>query len=94
MTQQNTSKGVIMDKPQKIWTPPQIVLTVIIILISLTCLLPFVNVAANSLSSKSAILAGKVSFWPVGWDTNAYRAIFADPSLVRNMAFTVGITVE
>ena len=30
MTQQNTSKGVIMDKPQKIWTPPQIVLTVII----------------------------------------------------------------
>ncbi len=93
MTQQNTSKGVIMDKPQKIWTPPQIVLTVIIILISLTCLLPFVNVAANSLSSKSAILAGKVSFWPVGWDTNAYRAIFADPSMVRSMVFTVGITV-
>ncbi len=80
-------------KEKSIWTGYQIVLTLIIVLISMTCLLPFVNVAANSLSSKSAILAGKVTFWPVGWDFNAYKAIFADPAMVRSMFYTVGITV-
>ena len=80
-------------KEKSIWTGYQIVLTLIIVLISMTCLLPFVNVAANSLSSKSAILAGKVTFWPVGWDFDAYKAIFADPAMVRSMFYTVGITV-
>ena len=93
MTKQAQNNRVIMDKPQKIWTPPQIVLVIVVIIISLSCLLPFVNVAANSLSSKSAILAGKVSFWPVGWDTNAYKAIFADPAMVHSMVYTMIITV-
>ena len=80
-------------KKPKIWTGPQIVLSIIILIISLTCLLPFVNVAATSLSSKSAILSGRVSFWPVELETRAYKAIFADPAMTRSLGFTVIITV-
>lgn len=80
------------SKP-KVWTLPQVILMIIILLISLTCLLPFVNVAAVSFSSKSAILRGDVSFWPVEFNTMAYKAIFADPSMIRSMLFTVIITV-
>ena len=80
------------DKGGK-WTMPQIILSLIILLISLTCLLPFVNVAAISLSSKSAILRGDVSFWPVEMEFTAYKAIFADPAMIRSLFFTVGITV-
>lgn len=83
----------IEEKKQRIWTGPQIVLTLIIVLISLTCLLPFVNVAATSLSSKSAILGGKVTFWPVDWNVTAYKAIFSDPTMVRSLVFTIVITV-
>lgn len=83
----------IEEKKQRIWTGPQIVLTLIIVLISLTCLLPFINVAATSLSSKSAILGGKVTFWPVDWNVTAYKAIFSDPTMVRSLVFTVVITV-
>ena len=83
----------IAEKKQRIWTGPQIVLSLVIILISMTCLLPFVNVAATSLSTKSAILSGKVTFWPVGWDFTAYKAIFSDPSMVRSLVFTIIITV-
>ena len=107
MNTAKTAKGAAganaLKKEKKVWTPAQIVLSLIILLVSLTCLLPFVNVAATSLSSKSAILAGKVSFWPVDLsasgkvyvktDLNAYRAIFADPAMVRSMFYTVGITV-
>ena len=93
MNNQTASARVIHEKKPKIWTGPQIILTLIIVLISLSCLLPFVNVAATSLSSKSAILSGRVSFWPVELDFRAYKAIFADPAMMRSMVFTVIITV-
>ncbi|MCR4620551.1 MAG: carbohydrate ABC transporter permease [Clostridiales bacterium] len=93
MTRSEAPQTIKVSKEKSIWTGYQIVLTVIIVLISLTCLLPFVNVAANSLSSKSAILAGKVTFWPVDLELNAYKAIFADPAMVRSLLYTVVITV-
>ena len=80
-------------KKPKVWTIHQVILSLIILIISLTCLLPFVNVAATSLSSKSAILSGKVSFWPVELETRAYKAIFSDPAMTRSLGFTVVITV-
>lgn len=81
------------ESKKKTWTGYQIVLAAIIIFFSLTCLLPFVNVAATSFSSKSAILSGKVSFWPVEFDTRAYQAIFADPAMIRSLVFTIVITL-
>ena len=85
--------GGITEREKSVWTGPQIILVAIVILISMSCLLPFINVAATSLSSKSAILGGKVSFWPVEMETTAYKAIFADPAMMRSMGFTVMITV-
>lgn len=70
----------------------QIMLIVLMILFVLVCTLPFVNVIAISLSSKSAILRGDVSFWPVEFSTKAYEVIFQDPSLFRSLLFTVKIT--
>ena len=89
----NQTAHPIVEKKQKIWTGPQIILTVIIVLISLTCLLPFINVAAISFSSKSAILRGIVTFWPVEFETTAYQAIFSDKSMIRSLIFTIIITV-
>ena len=75
-------KPVYKEEKRNYWTAPQIILNVLIILVSLTCLLPFVNVAAVSFSSKSAILRGDVTFWPIEFEATAYKAIFADPSTV------------
>ena len=83
----------IREKRKRIWTVPQIILGFIIFLFSLICLLPFVNVLAISLSSKSAILRGAVSFWPVEFETTAYQVIFNDSSMIRSLFFTIGITV-
>ena len=93
MTQSKGEALVYKETRKRIWTGPQIVLSIIIILVSLTCLLPFVNVLALSLSSKSAILRGDVAFLPVETNFTAYKAIFADKSMVRSLFFTVGITV-
>lgn len=84
---------IVPAHKEKIWTGPQIVLVIVILIFSASCLLPFVNVIATSFSSKSAILSGRVTFWPVEFETNAYKAIFADPAMVRSMGLTVFITV-
>ena len=80
-------------KKKSIWTLSQIILVAIIFLAVLTCVLPFLNVIAISLSSKSAILRGDVSFWPVEFETKAYEILFADKSMVNCLFYTVKLTV-
>ncbi|MGN1369112.1 MAG: carbohydrate ABC transporter permease [Aristaeellaceae bacterium] len=84
---------VIKEKKQKIWTRGQIVLVFFIFLVVLTCVLPFLNVIAISFSSKSAILRGDVTFWPVEFSTKAYEAIFSDKSLINSLWYTIKLTV-
>ena len=81
------------EKKGSLRTPGQIVLMIIITIFSLSCLLPFLNVASLSLSSKSAILRGDVGFWPVEFETTAYQAIFADKTMTRSLVFTIIMTV-
>ncbi len=92
MTSQAVTAGSI---PQKKKRPGkgQIVLVVLMILLVLLCTLPFINVIAISLSSKSAILRGDVSFWPVEFSPKAYELIMKDPSMFRSLFFTIKITV-
>lgn len=68
-------------KKKKKLSTGQIVLAAVMLLFVLVCTLPFVNVIAVSFSSKSAILRGAVSFWPVEFSTKAYEAIFKDSSM-------------
>ena len=65
MTAVTHNANIQPKKKKSIWTPGQIVLVAIIFVFVLTCVMPFLNVIAISLSSKSAILRGDVSFWPV-----------------------------
>lgn len=71
----------------------QYILTIFMVLMVLICTLPFINVIAVSLSSKSAIIRGDVAFWPVEFTTQAYDAIFRDKSMFRSLIFTIEITV-
>ncbi len=92
MTTQAMNKPLKM-KAQRIWTMPQFILVFVTFIFVLTCVLPFVNVIAISLSSKSAILRGNVSFWPKEFNLQAYELIFRDKSMIRSLFFTVEVTV-
>jgi putative aldouronate transport system permease protein len=45
----------------------------ILILLSLTCVLPFVNLLAISFSGSAAVSAGDVMFWPKDFTLSAYK---------------------
>ena len=45
----------------------------ILLLLTLLCLLPFINAIAISLSQNQYVAAGRVLFWPKGFTTVSYR---------------------
>lgn len=64
--------------------------TLFMCFIMLIMLYPMLNVLAVSLSSPQAITAGRVSFYPKGFNIEGYKYIFSDPKLFigyRNSVF-------
>ncbi|MDD4011730.1 MAG: carbohydrate ABC transporter permease [Sphaerochaetaceae bacterium] len=70
-----------------------VIIYTVMVLSLLACLLPFVYMLALSLSTPQAIIQRKVSFWPVGWDTQAYRQIFTYPNFFRAYGNTLFYTI-
>ena len=65
----------------------------IIILVSATCLFPFVHVFSVSISNEAFVVANKVILFPKGFNLSAYQKIFADSSIIRSLFVTILITV-
>ena len=70
-----------------------VVVYTLVTLLSLTCVLPILNVLASSFSSVDALNAGKVTFWPIGWNIDAYKTIIDNGSLLRSMVYSLEVTV-
>lgn len=71
----------------------KVVVYTLVTLLSLTCVLPLLNVLASSFSSVDALNAGKVTFWPIGWNVDAYKTIIDNGSLLRSMVYSLEVTV-
>ncbi len=56
----------------------KILIYLILTVLALSCFLPLLYTLAVSFSAKSAVAAGKVTFWPVGFTTHAYHEIMKD----------------
>lgn len=59
-----------------------VVTNVVLGLIMLIVLLPLINVVANSFSDPSAVVAGRVGFWPVEFSLRGYQAVFEYDSVL------------
>ncbi len=71
----------------------KIIVYTMVILLSLACLLPLLNVLASSFSSVESLNAGQVSFWPIGFNVDAYTTILENGQLMRSMLYSLRITV-
>lgn len=65
----------------------------VIVLICLTCILPFIHVTAKSLSSNSFVSAQKVTLWPKGFNLEAYKSVFSDSTMTYSMWFSIVVTL-
>lgn len=69
------------------------VIAFVVLVLSLTCILPFVHVTAKSISSNTAVMAKEVTLWPKGINFAAYASIFLDGQLTHSMWYSILVTV-
>ncbi len=62
-------------------------------LIVFACLYPFLNVLAYSLSSNLAILSGKVTFYPIDIQLNAYKNMLSTSRLLSSLRVSLTVTI-
>lgn len=65
------------------------VITILLLVVGVSTLLPLVNTLAMSLSDKAAVSAGMVGLLPVGFNLDAYNYILADNSFWRAFGISV-----
>ena len=89
----------VVEKKPSIWTGvnrvrvSDFVIAFVILLLSLTCIIPFIHVAAKSVSSNTAVMSKQVYLWPKGLNFEAYASIFRDGQRTYAMGYTVVVTV-
>lgn len=90
----------INTKRKKVWTSSRvinlgidIIIYGILILVALTCVLPFIHVFAKSISNEAYVIANKVILLPKEATITAYQKIFADASILRSLYVSVIVTV-
>ena len=70
-----------------------VLIIVILVILCLTCVLPFIHLAAKSVSSNTAVMQKSVVLWPKGLNFDAYRSIFQDGTLVHSFLYSVGVVI-
>lgn len=79
------------------WTLFDYVIHIILLLSLLIFIVPFIYMIALSFSSPKAIINNQVTFWPVGFNLEAYSQIFSYPNFFRaygnTFIYTVGGTL-
>ena len=83
-----------MTRKKKKMSAAETLLYVIVTLIVVICIYPFLNVLACSVSEKAAVLGGKVTFYPIDFQLDAYREIFKQQSVWLSMQVTCVVTLS
>lgn len=65
----------------------------LLVILCATCVMPFIHLAAKSISGNSYVVAKAVTFWPKGITWDAYASIFRDGTLVYSMIYSVIVTL-
>ena len=63
--------------------------TVFMIVMMIVMLYPFVYTISLSLSRSSAVLAGRVKLYPIGFNTDAYYHVLREPGIIRGFMMSV-----
>ena len=80
-------------KPTKGYRAFQVINAIIMIFVIFITLYPFVYLVAQSFSSDAAASAGKVTFYPIGFNVNTYKYILRDNQFFRYYGNTIFYTV-
>lgn len=70
-----------------------VVNSTLLILISLACLLPFLNVIASSFASTQEMVEKRFILFPTTFSLDAYKYILSTPTIFKGLGVSVGVTL-
>lgn len=79
----------VNSKSSKIF---QVVLGIVFVIITVLTLIPILRVVSMSVSSKDAILTGKVFIYPVEFTLEAYQKVFGNSNFIKSFLYTIVLT--
>ncbi len=65
----------------------------VLVILCLTCVLPFIHLAAKSISSNTAVMQRSVFLLPKGLNFDAYKSIFQDGTMVYSFVYSVAVVL-
>lgn len=65
----------------------------ILTIFALCCLYPFIFILSSSISSKSAVDAGKIVLWPIGFNLKTYEFVLGEKQFWLSYCNTFFITM-
>lgn len=66
---------------------------IFLFILCLLMILPFIHIAAKSVSQEAYVMAKKVTLWPLGFNLDAYEYIFGMSNTLRSFLNSVFVTV-
>ena len=66
---------------------------VFVALVVLLMTLPFINILALSFSGETAVIQGRVTFWPIDFTLNTYERVFTESQILLALRNTVWLTL-
>ncbi|HHU78062.1 MAG: carbohydrate ABC transporter permease [Caldicoprobacterales bacterium] len=70
-----------------------IIIYTILGVLGVSCILPFIHLAALSLSTSTAVSSGSVTLIPIGWNLDPYKYAMEHPAFLRALSISVVRTV-
>lgn len=83
-------KGITGRKRRITWA--DILMMLILLLLSSTCVIPFLHLGSKSISSNTQVLAQKVYLLPKDITFDAYTSLFKDGSMTHSMLYSLWVT--
>lgn len=65
----------------------------ILILVAMLIVLPILNLIAVSVSDQTPVISGKVKFWPVGFQLEAYRYVIGSKQFFSSLSVSLFVTL-
>ncbi|MDR1704563.1 MAG: carbohydrate ABC transporter permease [Clostridiales bacterium] len=69
------------------------VIVFICVIFIVICLAPILNIFSRSVSSSSALVSGRVSLWPIGFNLDSLKMVWEDPKYTTSLGWTAILTI-
>ena len=68
----------------------RVIIWTVVIILTLSCLLPLINMIAISFSGSDAVAANEVGFWPKDFTVVTYKKLLEDAQFWRSFLISIG----